>query len=459
MQTLRPILLLEVNEVHWRIVDRALERARMPALRSIVDGALTRTTHVEDRSTLSPWITWPTLHRGVSAAEHGIRNLGQDVSTFRGRAIWEDVRAAGGSIGICGSLQSWPPMDPGPGGFYVPDTFARDARCVPSFVSPLQRLNLGLVRESGRIRSPRVPFADALRALPAAVRASISARFLARAAFQLAAERRRPDRVALRPTFQTLLFWDVFKRLFDARRPPALSTFFTNHVASVLHRRWDELFPEDFPDRTTAPDPARALPFALDVLDEVLSDALALQRACPELVLVLASSMGQSAVHRDHHDGRELVLRDLARLLQRLGIAPTAFTVSLAMVPQTSATVPESAARGAIVNALRACRSASGLRVFQVDARGTSVTITLGTPPSADVDAGTLTLASGARVAWSEVGIGVTRTAAGTGNHVPEGSLMVLGRGIDRDGARASMASTDVKPFLLALAGVRGGGA
>lgn len=454
MSKLRPVLLLEVNEVHWRILDRALERTSPPQLRRFVDRAMTRTTHADDAGVLSPWITWPSLHRGTT--EHGIRALGQDVTTFRGTPIWEEYRQRGLSIGVCGSLQSWPPIDPGPGGFYVPDTFARDARCVPSWVDPLQQLNLRLVRENGRVRTRRMPYVDALRAVPAAVRAHVSPRLAARAAGQLLTERWDPSRVARRPTFQTLLFWDVFKGLFDARRPPAFSTFFTNHVAGVMHRHWDEVFPEDFPERPVRTAHARVVTFAFEVLDELLGDALALQQACPDLILVVASSMGQAAVHRHWHHGRELKVRDLGRLLASIGVPPSAYSELLAMVPQVAAQVSDETWQRAIERDLRACRSASGLRIFRVDARGATLSITVGTPPSADVDAGAFTLGDGTRVTWAEAGLEVCAVAAGTGNHVPEGSLAIVGRDIAPDASRRSMRATEVRSLLLELAGVRG---
>jgi hypothetical protein len=456
MPALRPILLLEVNEVHWRILDRALESPARSHLRRFVDSALTRTTHSGDVGWLSPWITWPSLHRGISNVEHGIEHLGQDVATFKGRAIWEEYRALGESIGICGSLQSWPPIDPGRGGFYVPDTFARDERCVPRYLEPLQRLNLDLVSESGRVGSRRVPLRAATRALPAAIRAKISPRFVARVMQQLLRERRDPTCAMRRPTFQTLFFWEIFQGLFDPRRPPAFSTFFTNHVAGLMHRHWDEVFPEDFPERApvTKPLHTEGVAFAFDVLDELIGDALRFQEECPSLILVLASSMGQAAFRRTWQHGRELVLHDLARLLTRLGIPSSAYSVAPAMVPQAAANVPDAHWRDVIARELRGVRSSSGLEVFDVDARGASLSITLSTPSSEALDEGALTLADGSRATWEEAGMAVHVIPTGTGNHIAEGSLAIVGRGITPDAARASMRATDVKALLLELAGV-----
>src|SRR6266851_6960648 len=99
--SLRPILLLEINEVPWKVVDRFVEDPRLPHLRDFFRSSRTYTTRSADIGELSPWITWPSLHRGINNTEHGIKNLGQDPATFGGKPIWEEYRERGYSIGIC----------------------------------------------------------------------------------------------------------------------------------------------------------------------------------------------------------------------------------------------------------------------------------------------------------------------------------------------------------------------
>ena len=153
MATAHPLLLLEINEIPWRLLDRYRSTAGYGNIGRFFDRAETFTTLTQDTGTLQPWVTWPSFHRGIPNQEHGIRNLGQDPSTFRGVPIWDEYRRRGFSVGVCGSMQSWPPKDPGPGGFWVPDTFAQDERCIPATVEPLQRYNLNLVRMNGRVVS------------------------------------------------------------------------------------------------------------------------------------------------------------------------------------------------------------------------------------------------------------------------------------------------------------------
>src|SRR5690348_3138705 len=105
-----PILLLEINEIPWRLLDRYRGRRGFSKLDRFTSLSDQFTTIAVDTGELSPWVTWPTLHRGMSNERHGVKNLGQDPATFRGKPIWEEIRELGGSIGVCGSMQSWPPL-------------------------------------------------------------------------------------------------------------------------------------------------------------------------------------------------------------------------------------------------------------------------------------------------------------------------------------------------------------
>ena len=105
---MNPILLLEINEVPWRLIDRYIDDPRFPNLKIFFARSAQFTSVAVDSGELSPWVTWPSLHRGMSNEQHGVLDLGQDPATFRGTPIWKDMRDAGHSIGICGSMQAGP---------------------------------------------------------------------------------------------------------------------------------------------------------------------------------------------------------------------------------------------------------------------------------------------------------------------------------------------------------------
>src|SRR3954469_7064247 len=107
----RRFILFELNEVPLRVVHHFAGRNPESAFAKVLDNGRHWTTVTPDQGHLSPWITWPTLHRGVSSAEHGIGALGQDVSAIDRRfpPLWSILAGAGRRIGMFGSLHSYPP--------------------------------------------------------------------------------------------------------------------------------------------------------------------------------------------------------------------------------------------------------------------------------------------------------------------------------------------------------------
>ena len=66
---------------------------------------------------------------------------------------------------------------------------------------------------------------------------------------QLIHERINKARKARRRTYQTVLGFDVFMKLLATKKPD-FCCFFTNHVASAMHRYWAAAYPEHFQDQT-----------------------------------------------------------------------------------------------------------------------------------------------------------------------------------------------------------------
>jgi hypothetical protein len=63
----------------------------------VLAGSHCYTSMTADRGHLSPWTTWPTLHRGVNDEQHMIASIGQDRSLADRRfpPIWSLLHEAG----------------------------------------------------------------------------------------------------------------------------------------------------------------------------------------------------------------------------------------------------------------------------------------------------------------------------------------------------------------------------
>ncbi|MES2504249.1 MAG: hypothetical protein V4534_05150 [Myxococcota bacterium] len=452
---MKPLLIFEANEVPWRLIDYLKDDPRFSNLSRFFSEASTWTTHAQQEKELSPWITWPSLHRGMTPDEHGINFLGQDPSHFKGTPIWQEYRERGLSIGVCGSLQSWPPTEPGPKGFFVPDVFAQSPQCYPSWLEPFQSFNQQQVRENGLVvRRNSIFSKEVLNVMKALPSLKLRPKTYVRILGQLLFERLSKRHIAKRQTFQAMLYWDAFKTLVKAQGLPELSTFFTNHVASAMHRYWHELFPNDFKD-DAPPGSTGGLWFAIKILDEMLGEAMQLVKLNPNLTIAFASSMGQGPCTRPRYEGVSLLLPKVDRLMALCGLAPNEYRQNFAMVPQVALRIDSDKIRAKTQVALRSAR-VGGKVLFAIHEIGETLSVSVNTPSKSSLNTGYFSLL-GNQVSWADAGMTIEAVEVGTAYHIPEGILGIWGTG-ERAGQRLSdrvdMPLSQVKSLLMTYAGV-----
>jgi hypothetical protein len=154
MQSLnRKVILFEMNEVPYRIIDDFVSRRPESNLAKLMVRSRQFDTVCEDQVELDPWISWPTLHRGVIDEQHRIRHLGQslDWANFHYPPIWELLAHAGRCVGVFGSLHtSQVPAPLKNYAFYLPDFFADNNFAHPSQLRAFQQFNLLMTRLSAR---------------------------------------------------------------------------------------------------------------------------------------------------------------------------------------------------------------------------------------------------------------------------------------------------------------------
>jgi len=333
------IVLFELNECPWRVILDHAERRPNGALATILRRSESFATQADER-VLSPWITWPTLHRGIADRSHGVVNINQDLREVDRAypSLWSLAQRAGRRVGVFGSMHSHPlPIDRDNVAFHVPDPFAPDSDVVPARVRPFQEFNLVMSRASGRNVSTKVPWRAAVDLAGALPRLGLRPRTLAAVAGQLVAERRERWRTVRRRTFQAVLGFDVFMRLL-ADEQPDFSTFFTNHVAATMHRFWAAAYPGDYaeygyPDewrRTYAGEIA----WAMDALDAMLARLVAWTQLDARHELWIATSMGQAATRADNRVSTQLYLEDVDAFMSRFGFGPGRYQRHAAMLPR-----------------------------------------------------------------------------------------------------------------------------
>ncbi len=458
LKTARRVLLLELNELTWSILDRLIAEGRLPAFAKLKrEGTWASPESVDAPPHLDPWITWVTVHAGVDRSVHGATVLEQDATTIRAKRTWDYVVEAGKTVGVFGSISAYPPR-PVPG-FIVPGPFAPGSETYPEYVMPVQALNTkytqvhaGTEGEEGLVAMVKT----GLDLVELGLRPATVARVLA----QLTRERVAPHERWRRVVLQPLMNLDFFEKLYTRYRPH-YATFHTNHAAHFMHHYWRAWDDSRFLTKSP-PDEKRhygeAVPYGYEIADEIV--ARAMRFVDDDTVLVIATSMGQQPYVADLFPEGRIVVRfkDIRRTLSFLGIEGVTEIVPT-MVPQYNLRIPDAAQRRRAFQRLDGAYVTGNVRpkAFFVEETGEILTVTPGglDRPNADLryffpDAPE---AKPSGHLLEEHFVCDTPTPK-QGMHHPTGVLCLWGPGIAKSREITGSTNLDILPTTLRLLGV-----
>ena len=333
------VILFELNEVPTKIVDYFVRARPQSWLARTARSRKSYSTFMPNVGNLSPWNTWPSFHRGVPNDKHFLSDFNQDTSEVDKEfpPIWKELAKHGASVGVFGSLHSFPvPTDAENVAFHVPDVFAPSSECIPEEIAVFQDINLALSRESARNVSGRIPVREAADLAMSFRKLGFRLSTVTDVFGQILSERFDSWKTTRRRTYQTVLGFDVFMRQLESTQPDFV-TFFTNHVASSMHRYWAAAFPEDYDDLKFTKDWVNRYEdevlWTMQKADDMLRRLGDFVDLHPEYVLVCASSMGQEAVECEPIE-TQLYVADHDKLMATFGLTSEEFDVLPAMVPQ-----------------------------------------------------------------------------------------------------------------------------
>ncbi len=351
------LIFFELNEVPVRIFDYYRRVRPGSWLAKNFDAFKKFRTHSENGGHLSPWNTWPTLHRGVSNEKHFISDFNQDLKEIDREfpPIWKLLADAGVKTGVFGSLHSYPmPEQPEKYTFYIPDVFAAGAECFPQQYELFQEINLRLSRESARNINRRIPYVDVLKLMAKSRTMGFKASTFLDVGRQLAEEKINSWKSVRRRTYQSVISFDVYCKLLS-REKPAFSTFFTNHVASSQHRYWAALFPKDYEKLQYNQDWintfSNEIIFTMDKTDQMLSRLAGFVNRNPDYQLMFTSSMGQDAVECEPIE-TQLYVTDHSKFFKLFGMDQADFSFLPSMLPQFNYKVKDPAKFQSAINQL-----------------------------------------------------------------------------------------------------------
>lgn len=464
---MKKIILFELNEVPYRILDNYVSGHPQSFLARFLAQCQQYETFTEDSIALDPWISWPTFHRGVNDNQHGILHLGQVADPeIDGRypPIWTRLRKAGARVGVFGSLNTAiTDENLHDYAFYLPDYFAGDASAYPETLLNFHRFNLELTRKSARNVSRGIPWKGSFGFLEASIRGGLKTDTIVELSSQILSEMADKKKRIRRRAMQPLIMCDLFLKQLEETKPD-FSTFYTNHVAAAMHRYWAALLPQDYKDGEL--DSAwvssyhEEIPFALEKLEHMLEKVVRFTRRNPEFRLIVASSMGQAAI-AFQKTYEFLTITDVAKFMTAVGVPAESYDIAPAMVPCLSLHL-----KGADTTDLR--RKLESIRI------GNEPMVFSNRPDSKacfELRDGYLHLfvqfdnydgplsftCGGVEKSFHEAGLSMMAHEDGvncTAQHVPQGSLLVYTP--DRpDTSRTLISTRDFVPSMLANFGIQ----
>jgi hypothetical protein len=462
------VILVELNEVPYRVIDAYCKRRPYSALARVLDQSEQFETVTEDKYVLDPWVSWPTLHRGVTDETHNILHLGQVLTEtdVRYPPIWRLLRERGARVGVFGSLHSSSiPADVQEYCFYLPDYFDSEVFAHPARLRPFQELNLAMTRQSARNVTRRIPLSAVAKFIASARQMGITASTVKSSLGQLAGEVFNPASRIRRRSYQPIIMADIFMQQLERERPD-FSTFYTNHVAAAMHRYWGATFPEDYRqplESTWISKYSAEIFFAMDKFDLILARLVNFIHGHPEFKLMIASSMGQAAI-ATQKTYQFLTIVDMPKFMQGFGVPADGWELRPAMVPCRCVVVKDEYRQALLF----------GLNEFVIGGASMIVDKRPMGPMSYDERErgffqffiqfdnyegdGSAQVASRS-MTFDELGLGMMAHEDGvncTAQHVPIGSLLVYRHLTDglRPSRRKQISTLDVAPSLLHAYGI-----
>lgn len=447
------IIFYELNEVPWQVVDYFTKECPNSTWAKILRNAHQYTTHTQDSGELHPWSTWPTVHRGVYNDTHQIRFLNQTIkNTYP--PIWEFLTKSNKSVGVFGSLQSWPvPSKKENYRFYIPDTFSQTPETYPETLEAFQRVNLTQTKKDGGQTPEKVKISTALvKDFLTFFNLGFSFKTVFLLMNQLIKEQLNPLYRNIRSIFQAPVSFDFYYQLLTDTHPD-FSSYFTNHVAGMMHRYWKYTFPEEFNYNLEGDDDyfkSRNILRAMKIADAQLEKLKDFADA-HGYTLMIASSMGQEAIERGEYSG-ELRITDVDQFYKGLGYEGKVKN-NLAMQPDFAFSFKNAEDCAHFKSLIKKLTTPDNQPLFSLKESGTTLNCNLkGTPLTLEKK---FIYKESLPLGLDQLGISVIARDPGTGYHQPKGIWVIYKKGLKALPYREQVESIQIAPTILNLMGVK----
>tara|TARA_Y100000589_G_C27190317_1_gene644519 strand:+ start:2364 stop:3773 length:1410 start_codon:yes stop_codon:yes gene_type:complete len=449
------LIIYELNEVPRRLIDTYVKDYPNSAIAEIIRDGTLLNTHTNDDGELHPWSTWPTVHRGVDNRKHNIRYINQDLSfSKKYKPIWEILNSNKIDVGIFGSLQSFPPKKNKNYKFYLPDTFAPSPEAYPKELSLFQDFNLTLAGEN-KAKSRRITIQNIKDFIYLLTKGIITKKSAFKAFSHIIKEKFNPKYKAQRSLIQNVLSFSIYMK-YLYKYKPSFSTYFTNHVAGMMHRYWKNLYPNDFGLSKNDIDlfHSNSIIKAMHIADKNLKQLIKFAKINNYNLLVI-SSMGQDSIERGEYIP-ELVLRDFKKFINIIDLNLKDYQLLPAMQPDYCIKSKNPEAMKNLRKEIKKFINNEGEQIFVEKYKPVGLQINFSIKSSLSISNSRKCKFGDIPYSIEETGLEIIKRDIGTAYHIPEGIFAWYGdkSKILSNHLREKINTCRICPTILKLYGI-----
>lgn len=420
------ILLYELNEVPRKLLEKYIHLKPKSTLAAIFNNSELLDTYTNDIGELHPWTTWPTIHRGVNNNLHNIQFLNQELKVNKQYPpIWDILQKNEITVGVYGSLQSYPPIQSKFIKFFLPDTFSPDEKAYPKELEEFQKFNLLICKDNKAISNPIKAnlYLDFLKLIYSK---TISLNSCFRTAKHLSSEIYSSKYKSRRSLLQPVLNFDLFLKYLIKYRP-MFSTYFTNHVAGMMHRYWIYLFESQNDNKGINKNMfhRNSLIKSMDIFDNQLKILLKISKDLNYNIIV-TSSMGQKSREKISFSN-DIILSNLKKFCKSLGLDPNQYVEFPAMQPDVCIKCSNKKALSSLRSSIKRIKDLNNKNIIlerydPIDLNlNISILMTENLYKFKKIDI------SGNLIPLEKSGFKIINRDPGTAYHCPEGTLFTVG--------------------------------
>tara|TARA_Y100001978_G_scaffold163916_1_gene150773 strand:+ start:2503 stop:3891 length:1389 start_codon:yes stop_codon:yes gene_type:complete len=422
------LLIYELNEFPIRLLNEYILLKPNSTLAYISKQGLLKQTITSDSGELHPWSTWPTFYRGVDNSQHGLKFINQNKSFADQNypSVWDILSIKNISIGIFGSLQSYPPPEINENiKFYLPDTFSADEKSFPKELEVFQKFNLSVVSNNNAI-ARNITLLQIKNFLECLSNRCISFSTLIKIIYQIIREKFSKKYKLRRALIQPIIGFDAYLK-YLYKEKPSFSTFFTNHLAGMMHRYWFDYFPEDFEvaPRKKSDFKRNSIIEALNIADSQLKTLLKFAMN-NNYNIWIASSMGQDYIQRGNHT-KELFLKEPKNLIKILDLDLNNYNFLPSMYPDINIDCQNSLSVKKLIRKINYIFDINKEQILKLRYEPIKNKINLIIKNSDVINKHEYLFIKDKKFKIQELGFETIERDQGTGYHIPEGILLTYG--------------------------------